>query len=101
MMPPLQPFNLPAFQPSPLPRPALSAALADELQVVDDDAFFGALAHVVDGEGGDSAGGHRFHLHAGLSVAAGDGVDFDDAVPRGEVEGDVDGVELDGMGGGD
>src|SRR3954454_6422471 len=44
-------------------RPA--AGLLPQGQVADHHRAIGRLAHVVDGEGGDGAGGERLHLHTG------------------------------------
>ena len=81
----------------PFPGPRLPAGFAHELDRFDHDAFLGALAHVVDREGGDRAGGHRFDLHAGLSFAADDRTDFDGAGCGVDVERDVDGGDRERM----
>src|SRR5438105_15728000 len=78
---------------SPFPCAALAARLAYELQRLDADPFFGALAHVVNRERGNGARGHRFHLNSCFAFAANDGANLDRAGVRIEIEGDVDGAD--------
>lgn len=52
------------------PVAAFAAALFEEANAFDSDAFFDGFAHVVDSEGGDAGCGERFHLDSGGACGA-------------------------------
>src|SRR5690606_21297285 len=72
------------------PLSAFSSCLVLKVYLFNHDAFVGSLAHVVDGERGNAAGGHGFHFDAGFisRAAGGANVDGMGVVVQGELHTD-------------
>src|SRR3982751_6504792 len=77
----------------------LAAALAEQDDLADANAFIERLGHVVDGEGRDRGGDHGLHLDAGALDCDSFGLDGDSATY--DLGGDIDEGERDGVAHGD